>query len=310
MIYFNSESSALDSSSYTEIRSIQDSGDCEEGVKQGNHLPVLDYLERGGLLSDRSSSYPSLAWVCFKYLSVSQIKEILASLPEGAELPSDCFFALTGDENWEKAEELLPELEKFDYPFDFVFELELCKGHLDGVEFFLHRIPKGLDLNDPVSNDFHMKIHPYLELKMQSGRMAFLTPFLEHINKGKDSDFEKVAKEAVQIQKLIQQMENHSGVDLNRAREEEKKLRSQGIYFEGDAGWERDRQFLMDAASYPGLEKQVASGFNLYEPIGSCCFYLAPGIDGTVSWIELLCFFYGYEEYELVDLMENYRIVS
>ncbi len=289
-----------------------------EEIQKGNHHAVIEYLREGGSITDRSSYNPSLACYCFQYLEPSQFKEILSLLPQDTELPWDTITISENGEQIERVEELLLDLEKFHYPFEADYESSLRQGYFKWIEFFLEKEIPSLDLNCLVRNDEHMTIRPYTHMKIFAGRIFVYQLIANSINEENFNlinesdldwkDVEKAKEEVIhlsdQIEQILHKMEHHPKIDFDCVQDEMDLLRAKGFHFIGDPELERGCRLIAEAMTFEGLERQVAQGFNLYEPLGS--FFAIPlWLEDDSTWIEYFSPTYG--EYELVELMAKYQ---
>jgi hypothetical protein len=277
-----------------------------EEISEGHHEKVLAWLKSGGTLDDILDERLSLAFYCFNYLSASQLKEILDQLPEGSQLPEDALHFIMDDlkgEGIEKMEELLPELEKFNYSYDWIYRRIIEEPNFQWVDFFLTYPPKSLDLNLFI-DERAFPIHPLNQMRLRAAQLAIWAKIAERVPALKPGSLL-----LDQAHAIIEKMENHPGIDVSMAQEQMDKIR-QYYYFEGDPQYEKDCAFIVDAMTLEGVEKQVAAGFDLYAPIGPFCIIILGEIDGDIKWIELLEFFFDYKEHQLIDLMAKYSIVE
>ncbi len=204
-------------------------------------------------------------------------------------------------ENIEKMEWLLPGLERQNYSFDGEYAWAVGRCYPSWIRFFLTRSFSNLDLNTPVHDILKTEVHPLNEMRLHATRLSLQWCVLLKLEDRcflRNSEIDKLLDE---VHAIIDLMENHPKIDLSAANEERERLREY-VYFEGDPQWERDRIFISEAATWEGLKEQVAKGRDLSQPIGPFCLFME-GVDGDITWIELLRFLYGYQEDQLVDLL-------
>jgi hypothetical protein len=273
-----------------------------ERICEGDHQGVLDWLDLGGTLDDRLDHRCSIAYYCFDNLSTVQLKEILSRIPPETSLPEDALDFIVDD--WkgtgiEKIIVLLPDLEKFNYSFDWIYTRVIEDGKLDWIDFFLTHSPQNLDLN-LCFYERGFEFHPLTQMKFLATRWSIQAKIADRISLKQ----QPMLAQLDQIHAIIERMENDSRIDVGIALEQLEELKKY-YYFEGDPQYEKDCAFIVDAMTLEGLEKHVAAGFDLYAPIGP--FSIVAEIDGDGKWIELLTFFFEYPETQLIELMEKYR---
>lgn len=289
-----------------------------EDVQKGRHEALIEYLKTGGILDgDFWDDSEPLLMICFENLNPAQRKEVFFSLSDPGQISSRSLLWLLlsyrpMEQKMAWFEELLSGLERLNYSFDDVYTWLVRHAvndqRLAWVHFFLTHPIKGLDLNQPVMDELMIKVHPYTEMKLLATRLIIENAFNMASDSEETTDTDGQERSSLYDQmieyahELIRIMENHPGIDLAAARNEIERL-SETIDFEGSAKFEKNVVFFSDAKTLKGLEKHIAAGFDLYQPVGS--FGALAGM-WNMRWIELLCDIYGYKEAKLIDLMEKY----